>query len=256
MKSVLIKTTPDYEFYSDGRIWSFSEERFIDGNSDERGYNRVELTYGRFSRHRIMASVFMRIPDDLKGIPFEQLEVHHEDGDPSNNSVANLRIVTREQHMLLHEDERKTAAAIAKYTKVYQYGLDGLFIREWESIKEAEETLGISGVSQSCRLCIQAGGFQWRYEKYDRIPPLKAKSERISEARSIPIEMCTMDWEHEAFFQSSLECERQTGIPTSNIRKIIKGKRKYASTKDGKKHRFREIKKTGLRREWPISPVQ
>lgn len=75
----------------------------------------------------------------------------------------------------------------------------------------------------------------------------KIRSINTNGSRAIPIEMCTMDWEHEADFLSAIDAERQTQINHSNIAKVLKGKREYASSKDGKKHRFRYInKETGL----------
>lgn len=58
--------------------------------------------------------------------------------------------------------------------KVYQYDLDGNFIAEYESIKDATEGIGAdrdNGLVQNAvgRENKQAGGYQWRYEKYEHI---------------------------------------------------------------------------------------
>lgn len=50
--------------------------------------------------------------------------------------------------------------------RIYQYDLDGNFIREWESMRETERQLGYfaGGISMCCRgKCKQAYGFIWRY---------------------------------------------------------------------------------------------
>lgn len=57
------------------------------------------------------------------------------------------------------------------------------------------------------------------------------------------VEMCTMDWSHEEYFPSAAECQRKTGISHGNISSCCRGKREYAGSKDGKKHRFRYINK-------------
>lgn len=50
---------------------------------------------------------------------------------------------------------------------VYQYSLDGVFIKEWDSCLKAEKTIGISSGNISSACCGKlktAGGFQWRYK--------------------------------------------------------------------------------------------
>lgn len=159
MKSVLIKATPDYEFYSDGRIWSKYYQRFLDGdNSDKRGYNRVELLDGRELRHIVIAKMFILNPENKS-------EVHHIDGNTANNRVSNLMWVTHKEHMDIHKEKH-------------------------------------------------------------------------------PIEMCTMDWQHEAYFDSISEASRKTKINKGNIRNCLNENDRHQSAGG---HRFRYInKETGL----------
>lgn len=61
--------------------------------------------------------------------------------------------------------EHRRKLAQQKCRRVSQYDLNGNFIRSWSSIKEAKETLCISGISQ----CVNgrhksAGGYLWRYD--------------------------------------------------------------------------------------------
>lgn len=54
------------------------------------------------------------------------------------------------------------------YKIVYQYSKDGVFIREWESVKVAQESLGcfsISPVALGKRKYKTSGGFIWKYIK-------------------------------------------------------------------------------------------
>jgi group I intron endonuclease len=65
------------------------------------------------------------------------------------------------------------AVSIGKYLPILQYSLDGIFIREWESIKEARESQGKS--RPDIMACLQgrqkqAGGCIWKYKKkYQKI---------------------------------------------------------------------------------------
>lgn len=169
MRSILIKTIPGYEFYSDGRIWSEKKNDFMNGETSPDGYNRVKVNGHRIRRHKLIASVFMKNPEN-------KTEVHHINGNPNDNRVSNLLYVTPEEHALIHKEQ-------------------------WSK--------NMTNVTKRC------------------------------------IEMCTMDWEHEAYYDSLNECERQTGIRHGNISMICNGKREYASSKDGKKHKFRYIQRTG-----------
>ena len=61
---------------------------------------------------------------------------------------------------------------------IYQYSLDGKFIRMWNSISQASTELKINQncISVSIRKHTSAGNFLWKREKYDSIPPFKNKT--------------------------------------------------------------------------------
>ena len=76
----------------------------------------------------------------------------------------------------------------AKYKPILQYKLDGTFIRNWKSIKDASITLKISHTHISA--CCQkkrpvAGGFQWKYlnDKKTCIKNIGSRRHRLKEAR-------------------------------------------------------------------------
>lgn len=58
---------------------------------------------------------------------------------------------------------------------VYQYNLDGNFIKEWESTAQAASELGLTqtSIADASRMDTlkQTGGFMWRYEFFERINP-------------------------------------------------------------------------------------
>lgn len=65
--------------------------------------------------------------------------------------------------------------------KIAQYTLDGVFIRAWSSITEAEKMLGIQSISQNLvGKSKYAGDFQWKYyENEDPIPPVQRKERTV-----------------------------------------------------------------------------
>lgn len=65
--------------------------------------------------------------------------------------------------------------------KIAQYTLDGVFIRSWSSISDAQRDLMISGISATLTgVNKSAGGFQWKYyENEDPIPAIKPKEKTV-----------------------------------------------------------------------------
>lgn len=68
----------------------------------------------------------------------------------------------------------KTEKFKERYKRVYQYTLEGDFVAEWNNLTLAAESCGginkITGISQCCNGKRKtAYGFQWRYEKFDRL---------------------------------------------------------------------------------------
>lgn len=64
--------------------------------------------------------------------------------------------------------------------KVYQYDLDGNFIKEWNSGREVLRVLGIQvqNALRSSNFSRSSGKFQWSYEKKERLPKYKSNSGR------------------------------------------------------------------------------
>lgn len=47
--------------------------------------------------------------------------------------------------------------------RIYQYDLEGNFIREFNSVKEAIETTGATGITYACTHHVKAGKWLWEY---------------------------------------------------------------------------------------------
>ena len=90
--------------------------------------------------HRLVADAFLPNPDNLT-------QVNHKDEDKTNNRASNLEWCTAEYNVNYGTGiERRVAIRRNNKLsrKVYQYTLDGEFIREWPSIKEISRTTGYS----------------------------------------------------------------------------------------------------------------
>lgn len=231
MESVLIKTTEDHEFYSDGRIWWEKEQRFLDGWDDD-GYNRVTINGITKPRHQWIASMFMKNPENKS-------ELHHIDGNRQNNDIRNLLYVTRSEHMGIHAEDWRIP--------VYQYTLDGEFVAEWKSVGDAAQCLNVGSekktISKNIRACCigvvkTSYGFQWRYAKYDRIPPVKSRYDRMAESKCKPVEMLSIDGKVIAKYESVKKAAIVNKVKPSSIANNCRGESKTVLI-NGVKHRFR-----------------
>ena len=138
------------------------------------GYMRATLCnekyYKHFKIHRLVAEHYIPNPENKP-------QVNHINGDKTDNRVDNLEFCTHEENIkhaikngLIDLEKRKLEMiklGKKRAKKVNQYDLEHKFIKRWDSLKEASETLNINyGNISSC--CIgnhkTAGGFIWEYE--------------------------------------------------------------------------------------------
>lgn len=133
---------------------------------DSFGYVKVCLSYKGVSKHyrvhRLVANAFIPNPDNLP-------QINHKDENKLNNCVNNLEWCTAKYNSnygtrTLRISNRNLEFG-AKHS-VQQYSKDGMFIREWKSITEASNKLGlhVSKISACCHGSRKStGGFMWRF---------------------------------------------------------------------------------------------
>ena len=164
---------PNYTITDDGKVFSLNygrsgKKKEMKPNKDINGYNRIELSIEgkkkKFMVHRLVALAFIPNPDNLP-------EVNHKDENKTNNMVGNLEWCsikynntygTRLERVSKIQLNRKD-----KSRPVKQFTKDGVFIREWDSIKEACETLQMSNgyiVDTLKGRHKSAYGYIWRYK--------------------------------------------------------------------------------------------
>ena len=71
----------------------------------------------------------------------------------------------------------------AQMRAAYQYDLDGNFIAEYRSIKDATNAMGLKSDNNAIQNVIGVAGrtscgYQWRYERFDKIPPFSSYSKK------------------------------------------------------------------------------
>ena len=94
-----IQDFEDYEVSDKGEIRN-SEGLILQQRLSRNGYLRVNLKskgkYKTVEIHRVVAQAFL-------GAIYKK-QVHHKNGDRTDNNVMNLQIVTKKEHRLLHRE--------------------------------------------------------------------------------------------------------------------------------------------------------
>ena len=71
--------------------------------------------------------------------------------------------------------------------KVYQYSMDGVFIKEFSSVVQAKKEC-VGDIYNAMLLkshTYSAGGYQWRDTKYESIPPYSKKASRVEHSKDV-----------------------------------------------------------------------
>lgn len=108
---------------------------------------------------------------------------------------------------------------------VYQYDLNGEFVKCWESITIAGESLNInkSSIIRCCGQYVKsAGGFIWSYEKKDKLDEYDSQREKVI------ILQYSKDGNLINKFNSLSEASEVTGVPVSNICNCYKHNKRSA----------------------------
>lgn len=180
-KKVVIngEKTKYYEISNLGRIRNCKTHRFLNpAKISSNGYKMVHLrmeVQKLCSVHRLVMLAFK----PLKNIELSKiLQINHKDGNKLNNYVDNLEWCTVKENM---RHSYKNNLQKNKSEPLYQYDLDGNFIKKWHNTYEAAQTLKLTPStlyrSAKCGKS-KAFGYMWRHFYKNKITPYKDIKEK------------------------------------------------------------------------------
>ena len=165
-----------YRISNCGNVFSIKSNKIRKGYVNNSGYEVIHLYKdGKdhiFTVHRLVALTF--VPN-----PYNYKEINHINRNKLCNNADNLEWCSRKYNQEYSGNIAKWAKSGAMANKiksskpVFQYTLDGVFVRGWNSAREAESELCISRQSIG-KCCLgkykQSGGFCWSFnEECDRM---------------------------------------------------------------------------------------
>ena len=201
------------------------------------GYKLVTLCMNGKTKqvpiHRLVAEAFIPNPNNY---PI----VNHKDENKLNNCADNLEWCTNEYNITYGTANQRRAEK--GKVPILQMTVDSVFVRRFDSAKEAGKLLGIghSSITAVCKGRQKtAYGFKWRYEDEDRyleflqINKIREyqKNINIKQAglkRSKKVCQFTLEGELIREFASCLIASKETGICMGSIQQNCGGFRKQA----------------------------
>ena len=114
---------------------------------------------------------------------------------------------------------------------IYQYTLDGKFIKKWDCISTASKEIKING--SNITMCAKhirpnAGGFRWEYECFDELKPVVKVKKSRKGLNSKPVIQFDDQGNIIAEYISLNEAAEKLNIHPSNISKVLHGNQSYA----------------------------
>ena len=181
------------------------------------GYYMVELNKKckkKYLLHRLVAEAFIPNPDNLPC-------VNHKDEDKTNNYPYNLEYCTHKYNNNYGTRMKRISKKLSK--KVYQYDLNGNFIKSWSSTVELEKEGFNSSHISSC--CLKKSkthkGYIWSYKPIENFDIDNYKKKTTSKT----VYQYDKDYNLIKIWYSTTECHRN-GFDFRNISACCLGKRK------------------------------
>lgn len=182
----VIDTNQNYLINEHGEIFSQNSQQIIKTFPDKDGYIKTHLysrekkAYINYFVHRLVLETF------IGPAPIGRTEVHHKDGNRSNNSLDNLEWVSRKENdsHVVHKVNKGSYEPV----RVQQLDLEDNLIAEFASMSEAARATGcnISKISTVCSgKRFTTGGYKWRKVESSTTIEIEREQSRIIEMEGL-----------------------------------------------------------------------
>lgn len=230
----VITDYPEYEISTMGRIKYPIRKTIVPytmrityGGSSSDGYKTFELRNSngkkKIAIHRLVAQEFLSNQDNY-------VIVNHKDGDKKNNQFENLEWCSSSQNTQHAYD----TDLISGKRKIYQLDINNNIIKEWNTIKDAYETLKLSRTAINAVLSGRnktSGRYYWCYkEEYDnlktKITMYETNKIKIKQLHKETKELIKI-WDSISEVSVFISKENSASVKAikSNISQCVRGKR-------------------------------
>ena len=151
-----------YEVYPDGKIWSYSRNKWLKPITDKDGYQVVCLTDNEGKRK--MYFVHRVVWESVTGEPIpEGMQINHRSEVKMENMISNLELMTPKQNINYGTGIQRCHKTQSKQVGAYK---DGKLVMTFQSTAEARRQGFNQGAVAAC--CRGAKnykthkGFEWR----------------------------------------------------------------------------------------------
>lgn len=195
----------------------------VRGHKDGSAYLVIDKNTGKYKQEAIAKAIIKYGWDNFKKeVLFENLTL-----DEANEKEAEMIKYYRSIGKCYNIADGGNGLIGVNETKIKQYSLNGELIKEYESLQEATEELGLlksaeANISACCKgRKHRAYGYIWRYSDSDlEVKPLKRYRERICQF--------DLDMNYIATYNSIEEAHKRTGVGSTSIGNALNGWSKMA----------------------------
>ena len=151
-----------YEVYSDGRIWSYSRNKFLKPQTTKNGYKQILLSdnEGNIKMYLVHRVVYQAVTGEE--IP-SGFDVNHINENKEDNRFENLNLMTRKENINFGTRNQRCRKQVGAFK-------DGKLVLSFQSTIEAQrQGFKQSNVSACCRNCFNRPGnnvykgYEWRF---------------------------------------------------------------------------------------------
>ena len=155
-----------YEVYPDGKIWSYSHNKWLKPATNKNGYQVVSLYDNEGKRKTYL--VHRVVWEAVTGSPIpSNKEINHRNEIKTSNMISNLELVSTKQNCNYGTRNNRIAKSLSKQVGAFK---DGKLVMTFKSTMEAQrQGFYSSNVSKCCRNCFHREGnnkykgFEWKY---------------------------------------------------------------------------------------------